>query len=159
ATDGTLAFVSDPPFFRVFDVSTTASPREIAFLRVDAIEPYVKSLGSRVILYGSGKVQFIDVSNPYRPRLGGVFDSLGRPPSAAAISDNAFLEGNTSSGFHVFAFLADGTARFLSGIKTHPVDIVARGSVAYYIVEFQSVGIADISGAAHLVNALLIQAV
>jgi hypothetical protein len=160
ATDGTLAFISDPPYFRVIDVSTTASPREIASLRLDSIEPFVKSLGSRVILYGSGKVQFIDVSNPYHPRLGGTFESLGRPPSAAAISDNAFLEGNTSSGFHVFDFLPDGSSHFIAGIKTHPVDIVVSGSAAYYIVEFQSVGIADISsGGARLVNAILIPAV
>lgn len=153
ATDGTLAFVSDPPFFRVLDVSTTAAPKEIASLRLDTANPYVKSLGSRVILYGNGTVQFIDVSNPYRPRLAGTFDSTGRPPGAAAISHNAFLEGNTSSGFHVFDFMPDGTSRFIAGIKTHPVEIVVSGDVAYYIIEYQALGIADISVGARLVSA------
>lgn len=151
ATDGSLAFVSDPPFFRVIDVSTTSAPKEIASLRLDVTNPYVKSLGSRVILYGNGTVQFIDVSNPYHPRLAGVFDSTGRPPGTAALSHNAFLEGNTSSGFHVFDFLPDGSSRFIAGIKTHPVDMVVRGDVVYYIVEFGGVAIADISAGARFV--------
>ena len=159
ATDGTLAFVSDPPFFRVIDVSTTAAPREIASLRLDAMGPYVKSLGNRVILYGTGEVQFIDVSNPFHPRLAGTYDSSGRPPSAAAIAQNAFLEGNTSSGFHVFDFLPDGSSRFIAGIKTHPVDIVTSGDAVYYIVEWQTVGIADISAGAHPVKAIIIPAI
>ena len=158
ATDGTLAYVSDPPYFRVIDVSTTASPREIASLRIDDIEPFVKSLDTRVILYGTGHVQFIDVSNPYRPKLVGVFASFGHPPSAAAITRNAFIEGNNSSGFHVFDFFADGSPRFIAGIKTHPVDIVARGDAAYYIVEFLTVGVADVSAGARPVKPILITA-
>jgi hypothetical protein len=159
ATDGTLAFVSDPPFFRVIDVSTTTAPREIASLRLDPIEPYVKSLGNRVILYGKGTVQFIDVSNPYRPRLVGTFDAAVRVPSVAAITRNAFLEGNTSSGFHVFDFMPDGTSRFIAGIKTHPVDIAASGDAAYYIVEWQTVGVANVDGTAKPVKAILIPAI
>jgi hypothetical protein len=159
ATDGTLAYVSDPPFFRVIDVSTTAAPREIASLRIDEIEPFVKSDGTRVILYGTGSVQFIDVSNPYRPKHIGTYESLGRPPSGAAIGRNVFIEGNMFSGFHVFDFLPDGSARFLSGIKTHPVDMVASGDAVYYIVENQTVAIADISADARLVRALVIPAV
>jgi len=159
ATDGTLAYVSDPPFFRVIDVSTTTAPREFASLRVDGIEPFVKSDGTRVILYGTGSVQFIDVTNPYRPRLAGTYESLGRPPSAAAIARNAFIEGNMFSGFHLFDFLPDGSSRFIAGIKTHPVDIVVSGDAAYYIVEQQTVGIADISDGARPVKAILIPAV
>ncbi len=159
ATDGTLAYVSDPPFFRVIDVSKTAAPVEMASLRVDNIEPFVKASGSRVILYGNGTVQYIDVSNPRKPRLGGVYESLGRPPSAAAIARNAFIEGNTWSGFHVFDFLPDGTSRFLSGIKTHPIDIVTYGDAAYYIVEWQSVGVADVSGVAQLKKAIVLPSI
>ncbi len=158
ATDGTYAFVADPPYFRVIDVSKTSAPVEVASLRIDDIQPYVKSLGSRVILYGNGNVQYIDVSDPRRPRLAGTFESLGRPPSAAAISRNAFIEGNTWSGFHVFDFPA-GAPRFIAGIKTHPVDIVAYGDAAYYIVEWQTVGIADLSEGARPVKAILIPAI
>ena len=86
ATDGSLAFVVDPPFFRVLDVSTTAAPKEIASLQLVGIEPYVKSLGSRVILYGNGKARFIDVANPYRPRVVGTFDSTAVAHDAAAIA-------------------------------------------------------------------------
>jgi hypothetical protein len=156
ATDGTFAYVSDPPFFRVIDVSTTSAPVEAGSLRVENIEPYVKVSGNRVILYGNGTVQYIDVSNPRKPRLGGVYESLGRPPSAAAIARNAFIEGNTWSGFHVFDFLPDGSSRFLSGIKTHPVDIVTYGDAAYYIVEWQSIGVADVSGVAQLKKAIVL---
>jgi hypothetical protein len=159
ATDGTLAYVSDPPFFRVIDVSVTAAPREIASLRIDGIEPFVKSDGTRVILYGTGSVQLIDASNPYRPKYVGAYESLGRPPSAAAIARNAFIEGNMFSGFHVFDFLPDGSSRFLAGIKTHPVDIVVSGDAVYYIVEQQTVGIADISEGARPVKAILIPAI
>lgn len=157
ATDGTYAYVSDPPFFRVIDVSKTTAPVEVASLRLDTVEPYVKSLGGRVILYGNGTVQFIDVSDPRRPRFGGTFDSLGRPPSAAAISSNAFIEGNTWSGFHVFDF-PGGAPRFIAGIKTHPVDIAAYQDAAYYIVEWQTVGVADLSAGARAAKAILIQA-
>jgi len=159
ATDGTLAYVSDPPFFRVIDVSTTTALREIASLRVDDIEPFVKSDGARVILYGTGSVQYIDVTNPYRPKLVGTYESTGRPPSGGAIARNVFLEGNTFSGFHVFDFNPDGTARFIAGIKNHPLDIVVRGDTAYYIVENQTLGIADISEGARLVKALVIPAI
>jgi hypothetical protein len=159
ATDGTLAYVSDPPFFRVIDVSTTAAPREVASLRVEGIEPFVKSDGSRVILYGTGSVQYIDVTNPYHPKFVGAYESFGHPPSGAAIARNTFLEGNTFSGFHVFDFLPDGSARFIAGIKNHPLDIVVRGDTAYYIVENQTLGIADISEGARLVKALVIPAI
>ena len=148
ATDGTFAFVSDPPYFRVIDVSITASPHEVGSLRLASVNPYVKSLDNRVILYGSGTVQFIDVSNPRRPRLVGTFDSLGHPPSSAAITRTAFVEGNPFSGFHLFDFFPDGSPRFIAGIKIHPVDITVSGDVAYFGIEYTSIGIADISSGA-----------
>jgi hypothetical protein len=159
ATDGSLAFVVDPPFFRVLDVSTTAAPKEIASLQLDDIEPYVKSQGSRVLLYGNGKARFIDASTPYRPRVVGTFDSTAVAHDAAAIAPNAFLEGNALSGFHVFDFLADGRANFIGGIKTHSVDIVANGNAVYYSVEFANVGVADITSGVTRVAVLPIPAI
>ena len=86
ATDGTLALVADPPFFRVIDVSTTSAPRELSSLRIDGIGDRVRVSGGQAILFGRGEVQLIDVSNPYSPRLMSVFHALGGPPSTAAFA-------------------------------------------------------------------------
>ncbi len=133
ATDGTFAYIVDRPFFRVLDVSTTSAPREVATLSIDAIEDHVKLLGKQVILYGRGDVDLIDVSDPYRPRLTGVFHSFGRPPSNAAFARDLIVEGNPWSGFHVVDFADFAAPAQIGGVKGHYYEIVGNGGDVAYI--------------------------
>ena len=133
ATDGTLAYIVDRPFFRVIDVSNTSAPRELASLAVDNIEDQVKLLGKQVLLYGRGDAELIDVSNPYQPKLVKVFHSSGRPPSNAAFARDTILEANPWSGFHVVDFVHYADAAQIGGIKGHYYEVVANGGDFAYI--------------------------
>jgi hypothetical protein len=131
ATDGSLAYVVDPPFFRVIDISTTATPREISLLMIDGIGDRVRLKGNQAIIFGRGQVQLIDIGNPYAPRLVKVFDAQGGPPSTAAFGPDTILEGNPYSGFHVVDFASFAEPGQIGGIKGHYYDLVADGDIAY----------------------------
>ncbi len=133
ATNGTLAFVSDPPFFRVLDVSTTASPREIASLQIDGYQPHVKSMGTQAILYGTGDVQLIDVSDPYRPKVVKTFHSLGHSPSYADFVATGILEGNSFTGLHLVDFVDYPEPAIVNSFKIHPINVVANGGHWAYV--------------------------
>jgi hypothetical protein len=133
ATNGTLAFVSDPPFFRVLDVSTTESPREIASLQIDGYQPHVKSMGTQAILYGTGDVQLIDVSDPYRPKVVKTFHSLGHSPSYADFVATGILEGNSFTGLHLVDFIDYPDPGIVNAFKIHPVNVVANGGHWAYV--------------------------
>ncbi|MEO8036255.1 MAG: hypothetical protein ABI837_17600 [Acidobacteriota bacterium] len=136
ATDGTLAYVVDPPYFRVIDVSKPSAPHELASLLVPNLQDHVKLSGDRAIVYGRGDVDLFDVSDAYHPKLLGVFVSYGRPPSNAAFAGagNTIIEGNPWSGFHVvdFDFFGDPARPVqIAGIKGHYKEIVGRGNHAF----------------------------
>jgi hypothetical protein len=133
ATNGSLAYVSDPPFFRVLDVSTTQTPREIASLRIDGFQPHVKSMGTQVILYGTGDVQLIDLSDPYHPKAVKTFHSLGRTPSSADFVATGILEGNSFTGLHLVDFVNYPQPGIVNSFKIHPIDIVADGGHWAYV--------------------------
>ena len=145
ATDGTLAYIVDRPFFRVIDVSNTSAPRELASLSIDNIEDHVKLFGKQVLLYGRGDADLVDVSDPYHPRLVKIFHSFGRPPSNAAFARNTILEGNPWSGFHVVDFIDFPDARQVGGLTGHYYEIVADGGdVAYISGEGVSIAVVDL---------------
>ncbi|HKB79977.1 MAG TPA: hypothetical protein VKH35_09700, partial [Thermoanaerobaculia bacterium] len=131
ATDGSLAWVADRPFFRIFDVSTTASPREVSSLRIDDMGDRVLVQGTRAIVYGRGDVHLIDISNPYAPHLLKVFVSHGGPPSGAAFARTTIIEGNGYSGFHVLDFDREGDPLQIGGLKGHYSDAAADGDTAW----------------------------
>jgi len=133
ATNGTLAFVSDPPFFRVLDVSTTQSPREIASLKIDGFQPHVKALGTQAILYGTGDVQLIDLSDPYHPRVVKTFHSLGQSPSYADFVATGILEGNSFTGLHLVDFVNYPEPGIVNAFKIHPINVVANGGNWAYV--------------------------
>jgi len=60
ATDGTLAYIVDRPYFRIIDVSKTNSPREIASLFIENIGDRVKVRGNQALIFSRGEVQLID---------------------------------------------------------------------------------------------------
>ncbi len=133
ATNGSLAFVSDPPFFRVLDVSTTKTPREIASLRIDGFQPHLKSMGTQAILYGTGDVQLIDVSDPYHPKVVKTFHSLGHSPSYADFVATGILEGNSFTGLHLVDFVNYPQPGIVNAFKIHPTNVVANGGHWAYI--------------------------
>ena len=146
ATDGTLAYVIDRPYFRVIDVSTTTAPREIASLLVDGIGDRVRVSGNRAVVYGRGDVQLMDVSNPYAPRIAKVFHAFGGPPSNAAFARNTILEGNQYSGFHVIDFVNFPDPGQIGGIKGHYFDLVSSGGdVAYASVNAVTLSTIDVA--------------
>ncbi|MDQ6800800.1 MAG: hypothetical protein M3041_08180, partial [Acidobacteriota bacterium] len=133
ATDGTLAYIVDRPYFRVIDVSKTDSPREIASLLIENIGDRVKVRGNQALLFSRGDVQLIDISNPYAPRLVNTYHAQGGPPSTAAFGRNTILEGNPYSGFHVVDFIHFAEPRQIGGIKGHYFDIGADGGDIAYV--------------------------
>jgi len=133
ATNGTLAFVSDPPFFRVLDISTTQSPREISSLKIDGYQPHVKSLGTQAVLYGTGDVQLIDLSDPYHPTVFKTFHSLGQSPSYADFVATGILEGNSFTGLHLVDFFNYAEPGIVNSFKIHPINVVANGGDWAYV--------------------------
>jgi hypothetical protein len=159
ATDGTLAYVADPPYFRVIDVSNPAAPKELSSVRLATLQDRVKLSGNRVIVFGRGDVDLFDVSDPYHARLAGIFVSYGRPPSNAAFAGvgNTIIEGNPWSGFHVvdFDYFGDPTRPVqIAGIKGHYKEIVGRGDHAYLFGDPSGMRAVDLSarGEANVVH-------
>src|SRR5439155_1105525 len=99
-TDGTFAYVVDRPYFRVIDVSNSASPRELASLLIDNIGDRVKVNGTLALLFGRGDVQILDINNPYAPRLVNVYHAQGGPRECC-IARDTIVEANPYSGLHV----------------------------------------------------------
>jgi hypothetical protein len=147
ATDGTLAYVVDRPYFRVLDVSRTATPRELSSIRFDNLGDRVRLLGKQLIIYGRGDVQLLDVSNPYAPRQVKVWHSQGSPPSNAAFARYTIIEGNPFSGLHVVDFINFSDPTQIGGIKNHYFEVVADGGdvayVSYQANELVAVNVAD----------------
>lgn len=145
ATDGTLAWVADRPYFRVIDVSTTDAPREIASLRIDGMGDRVKVNGKRAIVYGRGDVQLIDIGDPYAPRLISTYHSTGGPPSGAAFARDTIIEGNGYSGFHVVDFDHFAEPTQIGGLKGHYSDAAADGDTAWVMYFGSSLAAVDLS--------------
>jgi len=160
ATNGTVAWVVDPPYFRVIDVSSPSAARELVSLKVDGLQDRIKVQGNRAIVYGRGDVDLFDVSDPYKPKFLGVFHSFGRPPSNAAFAGvgNTIVEGNPWSGFHVIDFDLLGPAQpaQIAGIKGHYKEIVGGGVNAYIFEDTTQLRVVDLSvrGEANVVNEL-----
>jgi hypothetical protein len=131
ATDGLFAYVADPPFFRVVRINSPDKPQEVASIRIAGLQDHVRMQGRRVIVYGRGDVDLIDVSDVANPRLLDVWPSFGGAPSAAAFGRTTVLEGNSRSGFHVLD-TTDPTNLFqISGSKGHYFEVQSFGDTAY----------------------------
>jgi hypothetical protein len=133
ATDGSLAYVSDSPYFRVLDVSDSQAPREISSVRIDGLQPYVRILGTQAITYGTGDEQLFDLMNPYRPRLINTFHSEGHSPCVAAFVSTGIFDVNPSSGHHLVDFVHYPQPAIVFSYKNHPQDVVANGGDYAYV--------------------------
>jgi hypothetical protein len=133
-TDGSIAMVVDPPYFRVLDVSKTESPREIASLRIEDAQESVRVKNGLAIVYGRAKVHLIDVTNIYRPRYLGTWDTQGHPPSAAAIAGDTIVEANEHSGMHVLDYTDPAQPVQIAGRIFHYHDAAAGDDAAYLLM-------------------------
>jgi hypothetical protein len=143
ATDGVFAYVADPPFFRVIRISNPAQPQEVTSLRIDGLQDHVRMQGQRVVVYGRGDVDFIDVSDPQNPRLLSIWPSFGGAPSAAAFGRTTVLEGNSRSGFHVLDTTDPANLVQISGSKGHYFEVQSFGDTAY-IFDLGSMRVVDL---------------
>jgi hypothetical protein len=135
-TDGSIAYVVDPPFFRVLDVSTTAAPREIRAIALPAAaQQHVRVKGKTAIVYGRELVHLIDLSSPLEPRHVGTWATQGHPPSdAALVGEFTFVEGNDHSGLHLVDFTNPAQAQQVGGRIWH-YHSVAAGDDAIYVLQ------------------------
>lgn len=152
ATDGSLAYVVDPPYFRVIDISKTAAPRELASLEIAGIQDRVRIHGKTALIYGRGNVNVVDITNPYAPRLVTTYESTGIPPSSASMAGDELVEGNPASGFHIVDFRHYAPPGQIGGLKGHYWEVVARDNAAY-IFEIGGIRVLDITDRANAVIA------
>jgi hypothetical protein len=133
-TDGSLAYVIDPPFFRVIDVSKTAEPKEITSLALpfDAPQTRVRVKNGVALVYGRDFVHLIDVADPIRPRFMTTFFPRGHSPDdAAVLADGTFVELNDHSGIHVVDYKNFDPPVQIGGRISH-FHSVAAGDDAIY---------------------------
>ena len=137
ATNGSLAYLVDRPYFRVIDISTTSSPRELSSILIDDIGDRVRVRGNQAITFGRTNVHLIDVSDPYAPKVLKVFRTRGGIPSAADFARNLIVEANQYSGFHVLDFANFAEPVQIGGVKQHFFDLTTDGSDVAYAVGWQ----------------------
>ncbi len=130
-TDGSVAYVIDPPYFRVLDVSKTGDPREVTSLLVPDLQDRIRVKNGLAVIYGRALVNLVDVSVPLRPRFIATWDAQGHPPSAAAILKTRVLEANEHSGMHVVDFGNPSQPVQIGGRIWHYRDIAASDDAAY----------------------------
>lgn len=130
-TNGSVAYVVDPPFFRTIDVSRTAEPREMAWIAIPGIQDHVKVKNGLAIVYGRSDVNLIDVSDPWKPRLLSTWDAEGHPPSSAALLRDTFVEANEHSGLHIVDYTNPAKPYQIAGRIFHYHDVAAGDDVVY----------------------------
>jgi len=150
-TDGSIAFIVDPPYLRVLDVSKTAEPREITSIVVPDIQDHIRVRNGMAILYGRSDVNFIDVSNPSKPKYLGTYDALGHPPSAAAFLRDTIVEANEHSGLHIVDYSDPANAVQIAGRIWHYHDVVA-GDDAVYAMQLSTFLALDVTDRRHVVD-------
>jgi hypothetical protein len=134
ATDGTFAYVVDWPMFRVLDISTPSAPNELAAITFPALQDHVKIQNGLAIVYGRGKLNLIDIHDPFRPRLLGTYDSLGMPGGGATFAGDAIIEANPETGLHVLDFFRNTTPDKpvqVGGVIWHYFELVSLPSTLY----------------------------
>jgi hypothetical protein len=135
ATDGSLAYVVDPPYLRILDISTTAAPRELSNVAIPEIQDRIRVRNGLAVIYGRGDVNFADVSDPYHPKYLGIYRSTGTPPSNAAILRDTFVEANYASGLHIVDYSDPARPIQIAGRIWHYLDLVASDDAIYAILQ------------------------
>lgn len=133
-TNGSLAYVIDPPYLRILDVSKTAEPREISSIVVPNIQDHITVKNGLAVIYGRKDVLLYDVKDPLAPRFMSSWFTQGHAPSWAAITANKVVEANGHSGFHVVDYMNYPAPVQVSGRKWDYHGLTASDDVAYLIL-------------------------
>lgn len=134
-TDGSLAYVVDPPYLRVLDVSKSDQPQELHAILVPDIQDRIRVKNGLAVLYGSALVNLIDVSDPLHPHHLGTWDTQGTPPSNAALAAGTVIEANAHSGLHVVDFSNPAHMVQIGGRIWHYYDMAAADDVIYALLD------------------------
>ena len=130
-TDGSIAYVVDPPFLRTIDVSRTADPREMASIRIPGIQDSIRVKNGLAVIYGRSDVNLVDVSDPWNLRFLGTWDAEGHPPSSAALLRDTFVEANEHSGLHIVDYSDPARPVQIAGRIFHYHDVAAGDDAVY----------------------------
>ena len=130
-TDGSVAYVIDPPYLRVLDVSKTTEPKELASILVPDIQDHIRVKNGLAVNYGRLYVVLIDVSKPRSPRLIGKWHTRGHAPSFAAIARDTVIEANEHSGLHVVDYSDPANLVQIAGRIMHYHSVVAGDDAIY----------------------------
>lgn len=133
-TDGSVAYVVDPPYLRVLDVSKTSEPREVLALAIENLQDKIRVKNGKAIIWGRAYVNYLDVSTPLRPRFLSTWDAQGHPPSGAAILRDRVIEANDHSGMHIVDFSDPARGVQIGGRKWHYHDVAAGEDAAYALM-------------------------
>jgi hypothetical protein len=131
ATDGTFAWVVDPPMLRVLDVSSPSTPKEVAALEIANIQDRIRIKNGLAVIYGRGDVNLVDITDPYKPKALAVYHSSGFPPSNAAIARDTIVEANDFSGLHVVDYTSFAQPEKIAGRVWHYLDVLANDDAIY----------------------------
>ncbi|MBV8517600.1 MAG: hypothetical protein JO197_09390 [Acidobacteria bacterium] len=151
-TDGSVAFIVDPPYFRVLDVSNSDAPRELANLIVPGLQDSIRVRDGMAIVYGRAKVNFIDVHDIYRPTFDGTWDAQGHPPGGAGFTgQDTVVEANDHSGMHVVDYSDPTNPRIIGSINMHYFEI-ATGDSAIYTIDASALLARELVNRTHIVE-------
>jgi hypothetical protein len=135
ATDGSLAYLVDPPYLRILDISKTTQPRELSSLVVPEIQDRIRVRNGLAVIYGRGDVNLIDVHDPYAPKFLGIYRSTGTPPSNAGVLRDTFVEANYASGLHIVDYTIPDKPIQIAGRIWHYLDLVSSDDAIYAILQ------------------------
>ncbi|HET7433963.1 MAG TPA: hypothetical protein VFN10_04530 [Thermoanaerobaculia bacterium] len=144
ATDGTLAYIVDRPYFRVLDVSNSDTPRVLASLEIPDIQDRIRVRDGRALIYGRGDVNILDITDPYAPKLLGTYKSTGHPLSNASFARDTFVEANFHSGMHVVDYSDPAHPVQIAGRIWHYNDLVTSDD-AIYAFTYNEMLVADLT--------------
>ena len=131
-TDGSLAYVVDPPYLRVLDVSKTDMPRELSHVLLPDTQERIRVKDGLAVVYGRTKVHLIDVSDPLNPKYLSTWNTQGHYPSDAVPDKNVtFIEANEHSGMHIVDWTDPTFPYQVGGRKWHYRSMTASADAIY----------------------------
>lgn len=131
-TDGSLAYVIDPPYLRVLDVSKTDMPRELSHITIPDIQDRIRVKEGLAVIYGRAQVHLVDVTDPLDPKFLGTWPTRGHWPSEAAVGkDTTFIEANNHSGMHIVDWTNAADPVQIGGRKWHYHSMAANADTIY----------------------------
>lgn len=144
-TDGSIAYVIDPPYLRVIDISKTDQPKEMSSVLVPDIQDHIRVKNGLAINYGRLFVVLIDVSSPREPKVMGKWFTQGGGKGFAALLRDTFVEANQYSGLHIVDYSDPANPVQIAGRIFHYYDAAAGDDAVYTLqnVTFLTLDLTD----------------